>query len=269
VQNLESTLASAHQQVKEKDLEARGLQATLESVSHQSDGLKTTSSKLQQEKNILEIRVRELEASIQHSNTRQPSPVRKRSRQHRSSSLSEFVDSSLQKELDTCRVSLAKKEADLLSANEKLTALQKDLLILGNGKVAMQRTLELRLKSMEESLHDTEEELQFLKMQQGGDGSSREEELLRRIDEDQAKISALELMIRDDRELVLTKEALKRTEQKLRAEIQNTTATDARLTEVVRQKEEALDERDDARRELQIFILEKEKEMGLMTYKER
>ena len=272
MQNLESTLASAHQQIKETDLEARELQATLESLSHQSDGHKTSSSRLQQEKKNLEIRVRDLEANIQHLNGQNPSPVRKRGRQHRSSSLSEFIGSSLQHELDMCRVSLATREADLHVANKKLTALQTELLHLDNEKVAMQRTLEFRLKSMEESLHETEEELQYFKMQQGGDGSSREEDLLRRIDEDQARISALELMIRDDRELTSTKEALKKAEQKWRAEVQKSTASDARLIEIIRQKEDALDERDEARRqidELQTLVCEKETLIGVMIHKEK
>jgi chromosome segregation ATPase len=270
VQNLESTLAAAHQQTKDRDLEARGLQATLESLSHQSDGVKTHSAKLQQEKKNLEARVRELEVNLQRVSTA-ASPMRKRARRPRSSSLSDFTTTRLESELDECRVSMSKKDAELRIANERLASLQSDLLVTANEKIALEKSLKSQLKKMEDSLEEKEEELQFLKAQQEYEGSNtREEDLLRRVEEDQAKITALEMLLRDNRELNSTKEALKRAEHKLRMEIQKTAQCETRLFEAVREREETLDDLDDARgQNNKLAALVREKEIRISTLDQR
>jgi chromosome segregation ATPase len=270
VQNLESTLAAAHQQIKDRDLEARGLQATLESLSYQSDGVKTHSAKLQQEKKSLEARIRELEANLQRVGAA-ASPVRKRARRPRSSSLSDFTTTRLESELDEYRASISKKDTELRIAKERLASLQSDLLVTANEKIALEKTLKSQLKKMEESLEEKEEELQFLKAQQEYDGSNtREEDLLRRVEEDQAKIAALEMLLRDNRELNSTKEALRRAEQKLRMEIQKTAQCEARLVEAVREREETLDDLDDARgQNNKLAELVREKEIHISTLDQR
>jgi len=250
------------------------LQATLESLSHQSDGFKTHSTKLQQEKKNLESRVRELEANLQRLSTPSAIPApRKRGRAQRSSSLSEFVVTSLENQLEETRASLSKKENDLRVANEKFASLHSDMLNIDNEKIAMEKRWKAQLKEMEESLEEKEEELQFLKGQQGsGDSNTREDDLLRRVEEDQAKITALEMLLRDDRELNSAKEALKKAERKLRTEVQKAARSEAELIDAVHEKEEALDELDNTRRrldELAKLVQEKDTQIGSLNVKAR
>jgi DNA repair exonuclease SbcCD ATPase subunit len=273
LQNLESTLTAAHQQVRDKDLEARELQATLETLSSQSDGFKMHGTKLQQEKKNLESRVRELEAQLQRLNPPSVHSARKRARPKRSSSPSDFVVTSLENQLEESKNLLSKKETDLRLSNEKLASLQADLLNIDNEKIAMEKQLKTQLNEVQESLEETEEELQFLKGQQGYGGSdSREADLVRRVEEDQAKIEALEMLLRDDRELNSTKEALKKAELRLRMEAQKANQSETRLIEAVREKEEALDELDDARRrmdELAGLVHDKEAEIAVLNESQR
>jgi chromosome segregation ATPase len=138
---------------------------------------------------------------------------------------------------------MLKKETDLKNANEKFAHVQADLVKTVNEKLAVEKKLRAELKSKEEALEEKEEELEFLKGQQGdGIVSGREEDLLRRIDEDEAKITALERLLGDDRELKSAKEALKKTEQKLQAEIKKAAESNARHVELVQEREDALDQ---------------------------
>ena len=65
-------------------------------------------------------------------------------------------------------------------------------------------------------MDDQQEELVFLRSQQG-DGR-REEELLKRIDEDDAKIATLQMLAGDAHEIPRLRDQLKTLERKLRAE---------------------------------------------------
>jgi hypothetical protein len=82
----------------------------------------------------------------------------------------------------------------------------------------------------------------------------------------------LEMLLRDDRELNSTKEALKKAELRLRMEAQKANQSETRLIEAVREKEEALDELDDARRrmdELAGLVHDKEAEIAVLNESQR
>ncbi|KAJ7597437.1 hypothetical protein C8J56DRAFT_319481 [Mycena floridula] len=241
-QNKDTSLIAANQKLRIKELETRDLEATLDSMSHQSDQRNSNGNKLQKEKGVLEARVRELEAELRLLSSAPVTPGRQRTpARGRSSSLSNLRITSLETELTTLRASLAQKEAELHAKDLKLTAIHGNLVQVENEKTAIGRESQRELKIVRDLLEEKDEELQYLRNASGG--GEREEELLKRIEEDEAKISALEAMLEDSQDVKALKSKLKWTEDKLEEEINN---AESRDVELVRQKEEALDELEEA-----------------------
>jgi len=231
----------------------RQLEGTLERISHTSDEHNTRGAKLEREKAMLEIRVRELEANLR--DVAQPMPTttparRTAAARGRSSSLSNFQNfqiTTLEQDLVEARASLVKKNADLSALSQKLSQVQEDLIKADNEKVAMQRKWSSQVQELEASLEDKEEELGYLREEQG-DGS-REEALLRRIEEDDAKIAALERMLRGAEDSQQLKERTQQLEAQLKEERWRLASSEENQIELVREKEAALDELQECRRE--------------------
>jgi myosin protein heavy chain len=97
-------------------------------------------------------------------------------------------------------------------------------------------------------LDERDEELSFLR-EQGGDGL-REEESLKRIEEDDAKIAALEIMLRDVDDSKESKEKLVRVEISLNEVRQRRDQLEERCFELARERDEALDMLCEARQEV-------------------
>ncbi|KIK70614.1 hypothetical protein GYMLUDRAFT_209919, partial [Collybiopsis luxurians FD-317 M1] len=79
----------------------------------------------------------------------------------------------------------------------------------------------------------------------------REEELLKRIDEDDAKIDALERLIGDAHDLPRLKDRLKQCEQQLKSDSLRVEQLEGRNAELVQEREEALDALEAAKRKVQ------------------
>lgn len=250
MQNAQVALVVADGKVKAKDLEIRELQATLESLSYTSDEHQARCANLGRERKGLEMRVRELEANIRQVNVPPVTPRQHISRP-RSSSLSNFRFTSLEQDLRDTRVSLSQKESELLCANQKLSQVQNELMRLDNEKRAMERNMNGQLKQLQGSLEEKEEELTLLREQQwdGGNGH-REEELLKRIDEDDAKMTALEAMLRGVQDLTPLKDLLRDTEMQLKKERHRVEECLEREITLIQEKEEALNDLDDVRHKL-------------------
>ena len=228
----------------------RQLEGTLERISHTSDEHNARGVKLEREKAMLETRVRELEANLRE--VAQPTPTTTPARRAvvsrgRSSSLSNFRITTLEQDLVEVRASLAKKNTDLNALSQKLSQVQEDLIKVDNEKVAMERKWSSQVQELQDSLEEKEEELSYLREQQG-DGS-REEALLRRIEEDDAKIVALELMLRGAEDSQQLKERMQRLETQLKEERRRLVSSEENQIELVREKEVALDELQECRRE--------------------
>ncbi|KAJ4472596.1 hypothetical protein C8J55DRAFT_434732, partial [Lentinula edodes] len=95
---------------------------------------------------------------------------------------------------------------------------------------------------MENLLAEREEELRYLREQGGAGGLEREEELIKRIDEDDAKIQTLERLIGDAHDLPLLREKLAKCEEKLRSEISRVSQLEGQNFELVQEKEKALND---------------------------
>ena len=251
LQNLQTALTTAHGKLKDNSLETRDLQATLEALSHTSDEHKARGNRLEREKSILDARVKELEIQLreapQHLQTTTPNPrgMSNGISRPRSSSLSSFKVTTLEHDLVEVRTSLAMKDTELRTVHQKLSQMQNDLIKVDNEKSAIERKLQGEVGELKVLLEEKEEELTYLKEQQGD--MRREEELLRRIDEDAAKIEALEMMLRHAEDSKQLKEKLQRIEGQIWLERKHLAEVEERQIELVREKEEALDELEEAR----------------------
>jgi chromosome segregation ATPase len=244
---LQAALSAAHGKVKDNSLETRNLQATLEAISHTSDEHKARGDRLEREKSRLDARVKELESELREAPQHLPTttPNRRGISRPRSSSLSNFRLTSLEQDLLEARTSLATKDTELRTVHQKLSQVQNDLITADNEKLAMERKLKTEVGELQAFLEEKEEELDYLKEQQGDNG--REEDLLRRIDEDDAKIEALEMMLRGAEDSKQLKEKLQRVEGQVCRERKHIAELEDRQIELIREKEEALDELEEAR----------------------
>ena len=99
------------------------------------------------------------------------------------------------------------------------------------------------VSTLKERLAEKEEETEQLRAQQGdgGLGREREEELIQRIEEEEAKVLAMEKLVQKSGNMKTMQDALQRAEKKLALEMVKTKAGEERASELVREKEEALD----------------------------
>ncbi|KAG5647698.1 hypothetical protein DXG03_008421 [Asterophora parasitica] len=248
-QNTSQALTAAKQTIKEKEAEARQLEASLDSLSHLSDTHKARADRLQQEKTTLETRVRELQTVIPQPSLPPRTPGHRRTAtrsRSRSPSPSRCTITALEKELANLRSALSQKEVDVDQANAKASHAQEEAIRLGNEKTALEKKLTRQLAEVKESLQEKEEELRDMQGMMGDGG--RERELEQRIEEDEAKILALEHSFRAD-EAKLRREVTALT-GKLKEKSRRVVEAEERHIELIREKEEALDEFENARRQI-------------------
>ncbi|KAF5385374.1 hypothetical protein D9615_001226 [Tricholomella constricta] len=251
-QNVNQALVTARQTIKQKDVDVKELEASLESLSNLSDAHKSRADKLEQEKATLEARIRELQVTLPHYYATPTTPGHRRAdtrSRSRSSSPSRAKIMALEQELAQLRSALSQKDADVALANEKVSHTQEELIRVGNEKTALERRMTRQLAEVQASLQDKEEELRDMQGMIGNE--SRERELEQRIEEDEAKILALEQSFRAD-ETKLRKE-MKDLAVKLKEESRRVAEAEDMHIELIREKEEVLDEFENAR--LQISSL--------------
>ena len=248
-QNVAQALAATQQQIKEKDREAKDLQVNLESVSRTSDGNNARCAKLQTEKATLEAHIRDLQANLQQLTCPPITPSHKRApRRSRSSSVSEGRIPILEQELVQLRALVERRDAELVLANEKFSQAQSESIRAGNEKMALEKRTSRQISDLNASLEEKEEELSYLR--RGHDTGSRERELMDRIEEDGAKISALERLLGERPNILRMKEALREAEEDLREEHKRVQESESRQIELVKEKEEALDQLEHVRQEM-------------------
>lgn len=247
LQNLQAALTAAHGKVKDNDLETRDLQATLEAISHTSDEHKARADRLEREKSMLDARVKEMESELREAPQHLPTttPNRCGTPRRRSFSLSNFKITTLEQDLIEARTALATKDTELRTVHQKLSQVQDNLITVDNEKLAVERKLKAEVGELQAFLEEKEEELGYLKEQQGDIG--REEDLLRRIDEDDAKIEALEMMLKGVEDSKQLKEKLQQVEDQVWRGREHIAELEDRQIELIREKEEALDELEEAR----------------------
>lgn len=245
-QNREAAVSVANERLKAKDLEIKELEATLQSISHQSVEDTTREMKVAKEKGMLEVRVKELETNLRMLSS--PPMTPKPPTRGRSSSLSNVRILTLENELDGFRASLTQKEKDLRIKDQKILGLQQEMVKVDNEKIALEKRLGRDLEDLRKQLEDRDEELDYLRTAQHND--DREQELLQRIEEDDAKIAMLEAMVSEAHDTKVLKSKLRSSEQKAEVEARRAAENECRNLELLRQKEEALDDLASARGEI-------------------
>ena len=197
-------------------MNTRELEATLESISHESNSRLERCNSLEKEKAKLEERVREMQTLLQQSPP-PPSSRQKQGNRPRSSSLSNLRITTLESDLNEALATLQQREKELEVATKKLAIVQAEANRLGNEKAALEKRTARQLEELEAALAEKEEELHYLR--ESHPGGDREQELLERIEEDEAKIAALEQMVRGAKAAGELERKLRQTEAKLQDEV--------------------------------------------------
>jgi hypothetical protein len=138
----------------------------------------------------------------------------------------------------------------LRTAHEKLGRAQTELVQTQNEHIAMERRMKKQISELQESLEVKEDELENMRAQQGDGGREREEELMKRVEEDEAKIMALEMLVSENHKLMSIKDALGKVEKQLKVESQRAEESERRCAELVKQKEVGMVDLKQARRSI-------------------
>lgn len=241
-QNLQASLALACKGAKVKDQDKKELEAILDSMSHASSGHTVTIAKLEREKAALESRVRELEKTL---GQQLPPITPARLNVFSPPSPTSTIVTTLEHDLIHTRATVSQQDSELQALNYKLRQTQADLMKTDNEKSAMERRMKLQIADLQATLVEKQQELSYLE-EQLGDGS-REEALLKRIEEDGAKIMALESLVRYDQPKNDFEHDMRRLQHRFEQEQQNLIQIEELQVELIKEKEEALDELEDAR----------------------
>ncbi|KAG1754959.1 uncharacterized protein EDB91DRAFT_1042130 [Suillus paluster] len=236
--NAEIALVAAQDRLKAEERAARQLEATLDTMSCQSDSVRAQTLKLEAEKRTMESRVRELERMLQNmemqpaANSRLP----QRGGRPRSSSVAGFRSPALERELNDTKALLAEKEKSLRDIEMKLARAQEDLVKSQNTQFSAEKTMQARIAELAAIIEDKDEELEVTR----GSTMEREEELLKRIDEDEAKIETLESLLRAQ-QTGPTQAAYDKLQRRLRAESDKLTCSEKRVRDLMEEKNVAQD----------------------------
>jgi hypothetical protein len=219
-QNIELALSSAQGKIREQEAVTRELQMTLERVSSNASGSTTAYEDAKRENTRLLSRIRELEANVHQLAT--PAPTRIRSRP-RSSSVPDARVISLERQLAEFRDSAARHDTEMRIAAEKLQRVQDQFNQTENERMALERRTAREMKEKDDRLEECMEELEFLRLRTNDDTArAREEELIRRIEMEEANAETLRLQLRQqDAELCKLQkagQAMRDTEKRLSVE---------------------------------------------------
>lgn len=216
-QNADLAIRSAAERGKEEEVTRRELQQALESISSRDTASNAIISNLRNEKVALERRLRELEANMQQVIT---AATPKRKGRARSSSFSDVRITALERDLGESQASMMELRAELSKAQEKLRRTEDDLFRLENDKTGLERRTADDIRNMQGIIASKDEEIMRLS---GGEdmglAQEREEELIRRVEEEEAKVLALERLLSETRDLKAVEGALQKAERRLAAEI--------------------------------------------------
>ncbi|KAH8997241.1 hypothetical protein EDB92DRAFT_1838622 [Lactarius akahatsu] len=242
-QNMDLTARSTAEKAKQEEVARRELQQALESISSRETASNTTISNLRNEKVALERRMRELEVNLQQVIS---AATPKRKGRARSSSLSDIRITTLERDLGESRASVLNLQAELEKVQEKLRRNEEDLVRVENERTVLERRMADEMKNMEERMANKDEEI--VRLSGGEDlglAQEREEELIRRVEEEEAKVQALEHLLSETRDLKAMESAVQKAERRVAAEISKVKSLEeknAGLSRDVRQVRDALKE---------------------------
>jgi chromosome segregation ATPase len=245
---MEAAMNAANREHKDANLEIRNLQSLLDTITQDSRSQQQRSQQLEKEKETLQERLKEYQLA---SLPRTDGPSKPKAGHRRASSLSNFQVTALEQELREARVTLQKRDEDLRTLGNKLSASREEAIRAGNEKSTVERTLSARIEELQACIEEKEEEISCLRDQNAG--SDREQELLDRIDEDEAKINALESMLRTSPDVTSLQRKVQTVEAELQRERRNAHRLNELNRELAEEKESLLHELQEARNEIAPF----------------
>ncbi|KAH9837236.1 uncharacterized protein C8Q71DRAFT_822313 [Rhodofomes roseus] len=258
-QNADAALAATQQKLKAAEQTSHELQGTLDSLSR---GIQSTSSQkgaLETENFTLKAKVRSLQAELAAKDHAAETSLRQSRNattgqrgRPRSSSANNFRVTALERDSADLHSRLAQQSTQLREAKSQAARLQESLVQKENEMMAMQKQLRRELDEARSSLEDRQEELRMIQGSGGADAAAREASLLERLEDEERRAAMLEAELKrssgtqNKRELAMLQGEVQRTLDLLEAEKRKVQGAEARLVELVADKESALDERDGA-----------------------
>jgi len=239
-QNADLALRAATERGKEEELARRELQQALESVSSRDTASNSIISNLRNEKVTLEHRMREFEANLQQVIS---AATPKRKGRTRSSSLSDMRITTLERDLEESQSSVTELRAELTKAQEKLRCTGEALCRVENDKTAIERRTADEIKSLQRVIASKDEELMQLSGGvDAGLAEEREDELIRRVEEEEAKVLALEQLLSETRNSKAMEGALQKAEKRLAVETSKVRGLEEKNTALNRDVKRVLEE---------------------------
>jgi DNA repair exonuclease SbcCD ATPase subunit len=245
-QNLELTCQTLDDQLKSDAAARKEIQAALETVSTKEADVQRQLMEMKREKTAIEQRSRDLETNLlQVANTATSRhPYRSRPR---SSSTSNIHISSLERELAEVHALATQRETEVQRANERATRAQADAIRAENDAIATERRLKEQLKVAQGLVSEREEEIALLKSHHdaGQLSREREDELIQRIDEEEAKVMTLEKLLASSRDVKGLENALAKAEKKLKVEAAKVHGVEERMAALTKENAEIKRELED------------------------
>ena len=236
LRNTELALQSAQDRLKAEERAKRELESTLDTVSLHSQTTSAEHQSVQREKRVLESRVRELERLVQTHEARRASSIPHKSGRPRSSSVSNFRLPAVEQELNDTKAQLHAKEKSLRVLEQKLAQVQDDLVKAENARISIDKAGQKRILELLSTLERKEEELESLR--ETDHTGEREEELLKRIDEDAAKIAALEKLAAESQATRTNQGRIQKLQGQLKAECEKVHRSEDLQSRLLHEKEE-------------------------------
>ncbi|KAI0285376.1 hypothetical protein BGY98DRAFT_1183192 [Russula aff. rugulosa BPL654] len=232
-QNADVTVRSAAEREKQEEITRRELQQALESISSRDTASNAIISNLRNEKVIT-------------------AATPKRKGRARSSSLSDVRITALERDLGDSQASMMELRAELGKAQEKLRRTEEDLCRVENDKAVLERRTSDDIRSMQGIIASKDEEI--MRLSGGVDAGlaqEREEELIRRVEEEEAKVLAMERLLSETRDLKAMESALQKAEKRLTAEMSKVKGLEEKNVGLNRDVKRARHELEDTRSQAQ------------------
>lgn len=248
LRNTELALQSAQERLKAEERSKRELESTLDTVSLHSQATSAEHQSVQREKRALESRVRELERIVQTHEVKSVSNIPRKNGRPRSSSVSHFRFPAVEQELNDTKAQLHNKDTSLRVLEQKLAQAQDNLVKAENARISIEKAGQKRISELLSILEGKEEELESLR--ETDNAGEREEELLKRIDEDAAKIAALEKLVAESQVTRTSQVRIQKLQSQLKAECEKVHRSEDLQNRLFHEKEELARQHEDSQREI-------------------